>query len=262
MSGRFFDARDTKEASPVLIINQAMAKYWHQGKALGRRLSFYDKPKEKDWLTIVGVVGDIKDKPESTAAEPAFWWPVPQTYGRFRTMYVVLRSGTDTQKLSQQLQAIVHRMDPALALADVRSMDAITDASYSTSRFSFFLVGLFAVLAWTLASIGIYGVISYSVNLRLHEYAVRIALGASVWQVMRLVVGQGVRLAVAGTAIGLVCGIVLARALAGILYQVPGADPLTLAGAAFVALASAVLACYVPARRVVDNDPMRALQAE
>lgn len=262
VSGRFFDARDTKEAPPALIINQAMARYWHQGKALGRRLSFDDDPKEKDWLTIVGIVADVKDKPESAAAEPAFWWPVPQTFGRFRVMYVVLRSGTDTQTLSQQLQAIVHRMDPALALAEVRSMDAITDASYSTSRFSFFLVSLFALLAWTLASIGIYGVISYSVNLRLHEYAVRIALGASVWQVMRLVMGQGVRLAAVGACIGLVCGIALARLLASILYQVTGADPLTLGAAAFVALASAALACYVPARRVVANDPMRALQAE
>ena len=262
VSGRFFDARDTKDSRPVLIINQAMANYWHQGKALGRKLSFNDHPKEKDWLTIVGIVADVKDKPESASAEPAFWWPMPQTFGRFRSTYVVLRSSSDTGRLTQQLQSIVHRMDPALALAEVRSMDAITDASYSTPRFSFFLVSLFALLAWTLASIGIYGVISYSVSLRLHEYAVRIALGASVWQVMRLVMGQGVRLALVGACIGLVCGVALARVLASILYQVTGADPLTLAAASFVALASAALACYVPARRVVANDPMRALQAE
>ena len=262
-SGRWFNAHDTKDSAPVLIINQSMAsRYWPDGKALGRRLSFYDQPQEKDWLTIVGIVADVKDKPESAAAEPAFWWPATQTFGRFRTMYVVLRSGIDTPVLSRQLQITVHKLDPALAVGDVRSMDAITDASYSTSRFSFFLVSLFALLAWTLASIGIYGVISYSVGLRLHEYAVRIALGASVWQVMRLVMGQGVRLAAVGACIGLLCGVVLARVLASILYQVTGADPLTLAAAAFVALASAALACYVPARRVIANDPMRALQAE
>ncbi len=260
VSGRYFDARDTKDSAPVLIINQAMANYWHQGKALGGRLSFEDQPKEKDWLTIVGIVADVKDRPDSAAAEPAFWWPHQQQ--PFGSMRIVVRSALDTQTLARQLQLIVHRMDPALAVGDVRAMDSIADASYSTSRFSFFLVSLFALLAWTLASIGIYGVISYSVSLRIHEYAVRIALGASGWQVMRLVMGQGVRLALVGACIGLVCGVALARVLASVLYQVPGADPLTLAAAAFVAMTSAALACYVPARRVVANDPMRALQAE
>jgi predicted permease len=261
LRGRFFDDHDTKESSAVLIVNQAMAtRYWPGGNAVGRRLTFEDAPKEKDWSTVVGIVADVKDRPDSAAAEPAFWWPHQQQ--PFGSMRVVVRSDMDTQTLARQLQLVVHRMDPALAVGDLRAMDAIADASYSTSRFSFFLVSLFALLAWTLASIGIYGVISYSVSLRLHEYAVRIALGASVWQVMRLVIGQGVRLAVAGTAIGLVCGFALARLLASVLYQVPGADPLTLASAVFVALASAALACYVPARRVVANDPMRALQTE
>ena len=259
--GRDIDGRDIKGSSKVLVINQAMAREcWPNEDPVGRRLAFDDHPKEKDWFTVAGVVGDVKDKPENAQAEPAFWWPQSQT--GFLSLKLAVRARTDTAILAQQLGRIVHRMDPALAVAEVRSMDAVAEDAFSTPRFALFLVLLFAALALAMASIGIYGVISYSVNLRRQEFAVRVAMGARPWHVMRLVMGQGVRLAAIGAAIGLGCGLALGRALASILYEVSGADLPTLAGSAGVALAMAALACYLPARRVLARDPMRSLQAE
>jgi predicted permease len=261
IKGRFFDDRDAKDSPKVLVINQAMAREcWPHADAVGRRVSFDDEPKEKDWLTVIGVVGDVKDKPENAGAEPAFWWPHSQA--GFPSLKIALRSRLETAALGGQLGRIVHRLDPALAVADIKSLDAIADIPYSTPRFVFFLIGLFAALALALACVGVYGVISYSVNLRQHEFAIRAAVGAKPWQVMRVVLGQGVRLAVLGALGGLLCGLALERVVGNVLYEVNGHDPLTFGVAVLAAIATAVLACYLPARRATLSDPMRALQAE
>jgi ABC-type antimicrobial peptide transport system permease subunit len=141
-------------------------------------------------------------------------------------------------------------------------MDEIAERSFATHRFTLFLVGLFAALALALAAGGIYGVISYSVNQRMHEFGMRMALGARGWDVMRLVLGHGVKIAAAGVILGLASAAALARVIRTLLYEVSGTDPVTFAGVAVMAIVVAALACYVPARRATSADPMTALRAE
>jgi ABC-type antimicrobial peptide transport system permease subunit len=141
-------------------------------------------------------------------------------------------------------------------------MNDVANAAVASHRFTLFLVGLFAALALVLATIGIYGVISYSVNQRMQEFGMRMALGARPWDLMRMILGQGLRLSVLGTVIGLVGAAGLTRLLGSLLYGVGGRDPATFGGVAILALGTTAFACYLPARRAADADPMRSLRAE
>ena len=261
--GRFFTEADNKDAPWAMIINQTMARlYWPHEDAVGKRIAFDDTPKESDWMTIVGVVGDVKDRPNSSGAEPAFWWSVLQQPFPFREMSILVRADSDPQRLLGVVRHEVQRLDPSLAVADVRLMDEITDASISTPRLAFFLVGLFGALAIALAAIGTYGVISYSVNRRTHEFGLRLALGAERRDVLSLVVSQGAKLAVGGVGLGVIFALLLARVLRSLIYDVSPADPLTFAAVSLMVTAIAVVACYIPARRATQADPMTALRAE
>lgn len=262
LRGRFFDERDTKDSQKTLIVNDVMARrYWPGEEALGKRLSFDDKPKDSDWFTVVGVVGDVKDKPESASAGPAFWWTYPQA-PYFRAMSVALRSNGDPILLTDGLRSVVRGLDPSLAVAHVRLMDKIAGENFSTPRFALFLVGLFAALALVLAVIGIYGVISYSVSQRMHEFGMRMALGASSWSLMKMVMKQGVLLTVIGVGIGLGCALAFAGVLDSLLYGVSAKDPLTMLGVAAMAVVTATLACVPSARKATTADPMTSLRAE
>jgi len=263
VSGRYFDARDVKRSQRVLIINDAMAKtYWPGEDPVGRRLSFDDNPKESDWFTVVGIVGDVKDTPGSSAAEPAFWWPLAQEPFGFGGMKVVLRAESDPVLLTDGLRLAVREIDPSLAVAHIRVMDRVLDEQYSTPRFALFLVGLFAALALVLATIGIYGVISYSVSQRMPEFGMRVALGATGWNLMVMVIREGVLLTGVGVAIGLVCAVLFSRVLDNLLYNASARDPLTLVGVALVAMITASLASLPSARRATNSDPMTSLRAE
>ncbi|HUK19029.1 MAG TPA: ABC transporter permease [Bryobacteraceae bacterium] len=259
--GRFFTPRDNRDAPKVLIVNRTMARmYWGSENAAGGRISFDDNPKESDWYTVVGVVGDVKDRPNSAGAEPGFWWPLPQA--PFRAMSIAVRAQGDPVPLAGAVREAVRSLDPDLAVSDVKVMDQIAEESFSTARFALFLVGLFAALAVTLAGIGIYGVISYSVSQRTHEFGLRMALGAKPADVVRQVMAQGVRLALGGVALGIAAAFGLGRVLLSLLYQVSATDPATFAAVAAAALAIAALACYIPARRATAADPMTSLRAE
>jgi ABC-type antimicrobial peptide transport system permease subunit len=155
-----------------------------------------------------------------------------------------------------------HEQTVELAIADLRLMNQIADVAVASQRFTLFLVGLFAVLALVLATIGIYGVISYSVNQRMGEFGLRMALGARPWDLVRMILSQGMTLAVTGAAVGLACAAGLTRLLGSLLYGVGGRDPVTFAGVALVAVGATALACYLPARRAAEADPMRSLRSE
>jgi predicted permease len=259
--GRFFTEADRADAPKALIVNETMARlYWRKRDAVGGRVAFTDNPKEKDWMTVVGVVGDVKDRPDAAGTEPAFWWPMLQV--SFGPMSVVVRADSGAAQLANELQREVHRLDPTLAVADLRPMDQIADAGVSTARFGLFLVGLFAALAITLAAIGTYGVISYSVGQRTHEFGMRMALGAGRRDVLRLVLSQGVRLALAGVVLGTAGALVLARVVQSLIFEVSPRDPATFAAVVALVLAVAVVACYIPARRATVADPMVALRSE
>jgi predicted permease len=261
LSGRFITAHDDKDAPSVIVVNESMAKrYWPGEDAIGKRITFRSRPKEKDWIQIIGVVADVKDQPDSTSVRPAFWIPHPQQPEK--NMFVAVRSSSDPALLANQFRLAVRQLDPELAIADLRLMNQIADAAVSSQRFALALVGLFAALALALATIGIYGVISYSVNQRMHEFGLRMALGARPWDLMRLIVGQGLRLSIVGAAIGLLCAAGLTRLLGSLLYGVGGRDPVTFAAVALLALTTTTFACYLPARRAADADPMRSLRSE
>ncbi len=263
LRGRFFTGHDDKDAPLALIVNDAMARrYWPGEDAIGKRITFNDKPADKDWFRIVGVVGDVKDQPDSSAAKPAFWWPLAQMPFDNTGMSVAIRSNSDPAVIANQLRLTMRQLDSGLAIADLRLMNQIADAAVSSQRFALFLVGLFGMLALVLATIGMYGVIAYSVNQRMHEFGMRIALGAKPWDLMRLIVGQGLKLSVVGAALGLVCAAAFARLLGSLLYGVSALDPATFAAVALLALATGILACYVPAHRATNADPMSSLRSE
>jgi ABC-type antimicrobial peptide transport system permease subunit len=167
-------------------------RYWPNQDAVGKRIDF-GFSKEPTWTTIVGIVGDVKDQPNSAAAEPAFWWPLAQMPFPFQRMSLVLRTPGDPESLANPLRETVRRLDSSLAVADLRVLDDLADRSFSTPRFALFLVALFAGLALTLAGTGVYGLISYAVAQRMHEFGMRIALGAERRDIMRSVVMQGLK---------------------------------------------------------------------
>ncbi len=263
LRGRAFDEHDKADSRSVMIINQAMAGFWHHGDALGGKLAFSDHPKEKDWLTIVGIAADVKDTPKDAGAQPGFWWPMLQEpFPLAASSSIAIRSNLDPKLVADRLRAAVREQDPMLAVSDVRTMEQVAAGSYATSRFALFLIALFAVLALSLAAIGTYGVIAYSVNQRIHEFGVRMALGASPWGVMRGVLANGMKLAIAGTALGVVMGLTFSRLLGNMLYDVSLMDPVAITATCAIAIAVAAIACYVPAMRATRADPMSALRAE
>jgi predicted permease len=262
LGGRFFNEGDKKGAPWALIINRAMAqKYWPGEDVIGKRISFDDNPKkDDDWLRIVGVVGDVKDQPNSPSAEPAFWWSEYQASES--DMSIAIRTQSDPRQVADGLRDAVHRLDPELAVADIKEMNQVADASVSTPRFTFVLVGLFAGLAILLAGIGAYGVIAYTVTQRTPEFGLRVALGAQRSDLLRMVLEQGARLAVPGIILGVLLAVSLGRVVQSLLYDVRATDPLILVTVAFFVLIVSLLASYVPARRAALANPMMTLRAE
>jgi len=261
LSGRFFDGREEENGPQVIIVNESLAnRHWPGESAVGKRISFHFRPQEKDWIQIIGVVRDVKDQPDSTSIRPAFWMPHSQQ--QERNLFIAMRSSSDPVLLTNQFRLAVRQLDPELAIADLRLMNQIADAALSGQRFSLFLVGLFALLALALATFGMYGVISYSVNQRMHEFGLRMALGARPWDLLRMILRQGLTLSLAGAAIGLVCAAGLTRLLGSLLYGVKATDPITFSAVALLALATTTLACYLPARRAASADPMQSLRSE
>jgi len=261
IKGRFFSNRDDAKSRQVVIINQIMARrYWPNEDAVGKRITFTDEPKDSDWVTVGGVVGDVKDTPASEGAEPALWFPLSQQ--PFSDMSIVIRANSDPELLINALRNQVAQLDPRLAVAEIRQLDRIAGGGVAMPRFALFLVGLFASLALVLAAIGTYGVMSYSVGQRIHEFGIRMALGAKPSDVRSLVIRHGLGLALVGVAIGIVSALALGRVLQSLLYGIGAGDPLTFVAVSIVAIAMSALACYVPARRATALDPMIALRSE
>jgi predicted permease len=261
IGGRYFNDGDTETSRQIIIVNRAMAdRYWPGENVIGKRMSFEDNPKEKDWMTVVGEVGDIKDQPNSPRAEPGFWWLESQASNS--DMSVVLRSTSNPELLADALRNEVRRLNPELAVADVQVMDRIVSASVATPRFAFVLVGMFAGLAVLLAAIGTYGVISYSVSMRTVEFGLRMALGAQQRDVLRLVLVQAAKLTLEGTALGVIASLAFARVLKSLIFNVSPTDPATFLAVGLLVIAVALIACYIPARRATQADPMNALRAE
>ncbi len=262
LRGRGILDSDTMDSLHVMVINNAMAKkYWPGEDPIGKQITM-GSPWGKE-LTVVGVVADIKHI--SMREEPAPEMFVPFTQHPWPSMLVAhlaLRTRTDPATMAQSVREAIRSVDPELPLAKVATLSALVDDSMAQPRFSMLLVASFGALAILLASIGLYGVISYSVAQRTREIGIRMALGAGRHEVFRMILGQGTKLAGLGIAIGVVAAFGAARMMTSFLYGVEADDPLTFAGVPLFLLAIALLACYIPARRAMRVDPMTALRDE
>ncbi|HEY9285306.1 MAG TPA: ABC transporter permease, partial [Pyrinomonadaceae bacterium] len=257
--GRAFEERDKAGAPPAIIVNEAFARRHLAGEEpLGKRLRLGINNIEGE---IVGVVGDVRGS--SLATEPSPEYYIPHALTPFGDVSLVVRTSTsDPAALAPALRAVVNELDREQPLYDVRTMQSLVARSVARQRFSMTLIAVFAVLAVALASAGIFSVMSFLVAQRTHEIGIRMALGAQRRDILRLVVGHGMALTVAGLVIGLVASFFLTRLMAGLLYQVSAKDPAVFAGIPLVLAAVALAACYLPARRATKVDPMVALRYE
>ncbi|HEV7890020.1 MAG TPA: ABC transporter permease [Pyrinomonadaceae bacterium] len=259
--GRFFADSDSAESQRVALVDDAAARrFWPNEDPVGRRVKMGGRGSQAPWLTIVGVVGDIKSEGFDQPDQPHVYLSALQVPGY--AMAVYLRADGDPSGLTQALRREVQAVDPNLPVFGERTMDDVVATSLAQRRFALQVVGGFGVLALLLAGVGVYGVVAYSVSQRTREIGIRLALGASNGAILRWVFRQGMKLTLFGMAAGLVGAFALTRLLRGLLFGVSASDPVTYAGLALLLAAVALLACYIPARRATKVDPMVALRHE
>jgi len=256
VKGRVFTEQDNEQAPRVVIISETLARRYFPGEdPLGKRIG-----SPNNWREIVGVMTDVKHFGLETDARPSMFLADRQSPARF--MAVVVRTAGEPLQIASAVRGAVWAGDKNLAVANVTPMTQLVSASIAQPRFILLLLGVFAGVALTLAAVGIYGVMSYSVTQRTREIGVRMALGARPRDVMRLVVGQGLLLTAAGVGIGLGGAVALTRLMNTLLFGVKPTDPVTFAVITLLLTSVALLACYLPARRAMKVDPMIALRYE
>jgi putative ABC transport system permease protein len=259
--GRFFDDRDTMESQPVAIIDETMArKYWPDEDPMGKRITFQSRDSQPVWREIVGIVGHVKHRGLDGESRVQYYIPHSQTQNAF--MSLVVRASVDPTSLTGAVRGAISGLDKDLPVFRVKTMEQFVSESMAQRRFATALVGIFAAVALALACVGLYGVLSYSITQRLREIGIRMALGANGADVLRLVVGQGMLLALAGVALGSVAAFLLTRLMANLLFAVTASDPLTFATIASLLTLVALVACFAPARRATRVDPIEALRYE
>jgi len=259
-AGRQFSERDSAEAPRVMIINETLARrFFPDENPIGRRITM------KDWgppLTgeIVGIAADVKENGLDAAIQPEIYWPYPQFPSNFNSL--IVKTDGDLIGAVAAVKQQIWSIDSQQPIARVATMDEVLDRSVANRRFNLLLFASFAAVALLLAAIGIYGVVSYTVSQRTHEIGVRMALGAKTADVLRLILAQGLRLAVGGILIGVVGALALTRLMKDLLFGISTTDPLTFAGVALALTVIALLACFIPARRAAQVEPLRALRHE
>jgi putative ABC transport system permease protein len=257
--GREFDERDDSSRPHVTIINESMARrFWPNEDPIGRRIRI--GPPGGEWVTIVGVVKDVRQVGLDSDIRFATYDPLAQQ--PWVTMDLAIRAAGDPASIIAGTRAELRRMEPALLIDRVQTMEQRISGSLAPRRLNLVLFGLFAVLALVLASVGLYGVVAYAVARRTQEFGIRMALGAQQRDVLRLVLGQGLKLALLGVAIGIAAALGLARLLVSLLFGVEPTDPMTIAGVSFLLTAVALIACWLPAHRATTVSPTEALRAE
>ncbi|MGH9730152.1 MAG: ABC transporter permease, partial [Candidatus Acidiferrales bacterium] len=259
LRGRSFNDLDTGKAPQVAVINEALARtYWPNGDAIGKR--FKRASATAPWITVVGIVANARTNSLAQANAPKIYLSLYQD--TVKHLAIFLRGHLDAAASPVEVRKQVQDVDSTLPVFGAQTLDKTLSASLAEQRFSMEMIALFALTALLLASLGIYGVISYIVNERTHEIGIRLALGAQRSNVMRMVLGEGLRLALAGAAMGLVGAMIVSRLMGGLLYGVTPTDPLTFVGVAILLTVVALAACFIPARRAMRVDPMVALRYE
>lgn len=259
LRGRLFEDTDNDKSPQVAVVNEAFElTYWPHQDSLGKR--FRRNREGSPWITVIGVTANARTASLAQADVPQVYLDIYQTNEKRLALF--LRGHLDTASIPEEVRKQIQSVDPTLPMSGAQTLAETVSASLASRRFSMEIVALFALTALLLAAIGIYGVISCMVSHRTHEIGIRIALGAEKSGILQMVLRQGLSLAVAGAAVGLAGSFVVSRLMAGVLYGVKPADPLTFAGVALLLVAVALLACYVPARRAIRVDPLIALRHE
>jgi putative ABC transport system permease protein len=259
LSGRDVAETDTPEMPLVAVINETMARrFWPGQDAVGKRFKHSDP--DAKWITVIGVVGDVREFGLASPPIPEAYYPESQETSS--GLALVVRAANDPTGQVAAIRNALHGLDKDLPLYGVQTLPEMVSSSSRERRFVALLLELFAVVALVLASVGIYGVVSYSVSRRTREIGIRMAFGAEVGNILGMVLSEGLRLAIAGVAVGLLGAWALSRYLTSILYGVRATDPLTYVLVALLMAAVALLACYIPARRATKVDPIDALRYE
>jgi putative ABC transport system permease protein len=262
-AGRDFSAMDREGQPRVAIVNETFVRQLLLGQSpIGIRIDWAgNEPHE--WMTIIGVAGDVKHSGVNQPVDPAVYAPFSQNDEKWRKfMTLVIRTRVPEAGLIEDVKKQVWSLDRQIPVSDIQSMDDLLAVSVAQQRFNMLLLGTFAALAVALAGVGIYGMVAYRVNQRTHEIGVYMALGAQHRHVLRLVMEDGVKLGLLGIGVGLAGAIALTRVMVSLLFEVKPTDPGTLVGVALLLAAVAMLACYIPARRALSIHPMTALRRE
>jgi predicted permease len=258
VQGREFTRLDNLKGERVVIVNEAFAnRYWPHQDVLGKRLS---SDLTHEWFTVVGVARDSKMTSLSEKPEPFIFLPLDQVYQS--TMIINARVNGDPLAFRKTLESAIHELNPNLVVFDATSLESSEQIASFPQRIAGAFVGAFGLLALALAAIGIYGVTAYTTRQRTHEIGIRMALGANKDDVLRLVIGHGLRLTFIGVAVGLAASFALTRYLRSLLLGVTSTDALTFSSVAFLLCAVTLLASLIPARRAMRVDPMVALRHE
>jgi putative ABC transport system permease protein len=258
--GRYFTEDDNEKALPVAIVNEALARrYWPNDDPIGKRIR--GGFEGKDWVPIVGVVSDVKEQGLDLPTHLEMYRPYAQS-PFISSLTLMVRTDADPSGLATAIRQEVWAIDKDVPITDVQPLTQVVSQSIATRRSTMLMLGAFAGVALLLGAVGIYGVVTYSVNQRTHEIGVRMALGATSRDVLRLIVGQGMRVILTGVVLGLVGAYLATRALERLLFGVSATDPLTFASVSVLLTVIAFLACLIPARRATRVDPMEALRYE
>jgi putative ABC transport system permease protein len=260
LRGRELNERDIQGATPVAVINETMARqYWPGEVPLGQR---FRTSSQMPWRTIVGVVGDVRYQGLSEPTIPEMYFAYDQALWPQHTMTVLVRTARSPTDVIATVRREVTSLDPNLPIYDVRTMDQWIANSLAAPRFNVVLLGTFAGLALILASVGIYGVVAYSVTQRTRELGLRMAIGAQQRDVVAMVLRESLIVVAVGMAVGVTAALLATRALSGLLFGIGPLDPVTWTAVTGVLFGVAFLASYVPARRATRVDPLIALRAE
>ena len=261
-AGRGFTDADREGQPLVAIVNQKFVEqFFPHENPLGARIDWGRAKLPHNWMTIVGVVNDVKHSGLGLPTDPAVYAPFPQSDEAWRRwMSLAIRSPGSPTGLVEEVKKQVWSLDRQIPVSDILSMESLMAVSLAQDRFNMLLLGLFAALALTLAAVGIYGLMAYSVNQRIHEIGLRIAMGARSGDILHLVLVDGAKLAFLGIAIGVAAALALTRLMATLLFEVKPTDPPTFAAVAILLALVGLVACYVPARRATRVDPMVTLR--
>jgi predicted permease len=261
LRGRLFDEGDVYDAPHVAVISESLARtQWPDEDPIGRYIQFGNMDGDLRAFRIVGIVGDVREVSLESRPEPLFYADHRQRPLHASHISIVLY-GTEDASVASAAERVIRDLDPEVPVR-VRRLSEVVDASLAGRRFSLLLLGLFSAAALLLATMGIYGVVSYLVAQRTREIGIRMALGACGGDVLRLVIGRGAALAVVGALIGLAAALALTRLLSGMLYGISATDPVTFIAVVMVVAAAALLASYLPARQAARLAPAVTLRVE